>query len=162
MKENTKAMEKALVNVLALTKEMRLPDGMFKVSIDGKDYYVVTDGYRLVRKYSDVPAVPHTEDALRPFSVSRFFKTVKMDHELILPTEKELKAWIKEKGVRRSNPKKASFCIDGFAYVNPFFLLDMIQGLPNCKAYGQESRKLPIYFQSESGDGFLCPLNIPV
>jgi hypothetical protein len=161
MKENTKAMEKALVNVLALTKARRLPDGMFKASIDGKDYFVVTDGYRIVRKYSDVPAVPHTEDTLLSSSVDGFIKSAKKKQEMPLPTVQELKAWIKEKHIRRNNPGKTTFCIDGFVHVNPFFLLDMIQGLPNCKAYRPEKRTSPIYFQSESGDGVLCPVNVP-
>ncbi len=160
MKENTKAMEKALANVLALTKTTGMTPGMFNLNIKGQEYYIVTDGYRIVRKFSDVPALPHYCNTWNPASMERFFRDAKKDEEMPLPTVQELKAWIKEKKIRRSNPGKTTFCIDGFVHVNPFFLLDMIQGLPGCKAYRPQKSVTPIYFQAENGDGLLCPVNI--
>lgn len=162
MKRNMNAAkEKALANVLALTITNHMPAGIFEVDMEGQKYYVVTDSFRMVRLLSDVPALPHVENTWKPSSIDRFFKEAKKEDVLSLPTAKELKAWIKEKHIRRNNPGKTTFCIDGFIHVNPFYLLDMIQGLPNCKAYRPASNKYPIYFQAESGEGILCPVMVP-
>ena len=162
MKRNMNAAkEKAIANVLALSINNHMPAGIFEVDMEGQKYYVVTDSYRMVRLLSDVPALPHAENTLRSASIDRFFREAKKEDVLSLPTAKELKAWIKEKHIRRNNPGKTTFCIDGFIHVNPFYLLDMIQGLPNCKAYRPASNKYPIYFQAESGEGILCPVMVP-
>lgn len=162
MKRNMNAAkEKALTNVLALTLSNNMPAGMFEMQFNDQKYYVVTDSLRIVRLLSDVPALPHVKSTLQAASIERIYKNAFKYEEMNLPTAKELKAWIKEKHLRRNNPGNTTFCIDGFIHVNPFYLLDMIQGLPGCKAYKPEKRIYPIYFQAESGDGILCPVNVP-
>ena len=162
MKRNMNAAkEKALANVLALTVANHMPAGIFEIETEDHKYYMLTDSYRMVRLLSDVPALPHVESTLKAGSIDKFFNQARKETELNLPSAKELKAWIKEKHIRRNNPGKTTFCIDGLINVNPFYLLDMIQGLPNCKAYMPASNKYPIYFNAESGEGLLCPVYVP-
>lgn len=154
-----KVTEKAIANVLAHTIKTHMPEGVFEIELKGQTYYMLTDSYRMIRLLSDVPALPHVENTLQTNNIDRMFDRLAKETEVLnLPTVKELKAWIKEKHIRRNNPGKTVFHIDNFTYVNPFFLLDMIEGLPGCVAYKPENAKTPIYFHAESGDGILCPV----
>lgn len=154
-----KVTEKAIANVLAHTIKNHMPEGVFEIELKEQTYYMLTDSYRMIRLLSDVPALPHVENTLQANNIDRLFdRLAKKTEVLNLPTVKELKAWIKEKHIRRSNPGKTVFRIDSFTYVNPFFLLDMIQGLPGCVAYRPENAKTPIYFHADNSDGLLCPV----
>ena len=43
-------------------------------------------------------------------------------------------------------------------WVNPQYLLNAMECLPDCKAYAA-NRISPIYFKSENGDGVVMPVN---
>ena len=51
------------------------------------------------------------------------------------------------------------FCIDGFIWVSPQYLIDMIQALPGCTAIRPARNIDPIYFGAETGEGLLLPVN---
>ena len=70
-----------------------------------------------------------------------------------------MKAFISEMKAKHGAKNNIPYCIDGFIYVNPQFLLDFMQALPGCEAIRPEDAKHPIYFKSEDGDGILLPVN---
>ena len=43
-------------------------------------------------------------------------------------------------------------------WVNPQYLLNVMECLPDCKAYAA-NKISPIYFKSENGDGVVMPVN---
>lgn len=131
------------------------------VLYDGK--YVACDGYRLIRLQNDIASLPHTTNN---FNVNQAMKGLYETINCIdLPTPVELKAYIianKRKVGKGTIIKPYNLC--GNVWVNPQYLLDMIQALPDCKAYLQDTDKyyVPIYFKAENGDdGALCPVKPP-
>ncbi len=123
--------------------------------------FVICDGYRLLRLNSDISSLPHVTN---DFDVGSAMKGVGPTEEILkLPTVGELRAFIaasKSKHGRKSllDP----YCIDGFVWCNPQYLIDMIQALPKCTAYKPKKTVSPIYFQAANGDdGMLLPVRPP-
>lgn len=138
--------EKALANLLNNPKY----PGVY----DNDGYHVLTDGYRAVRLYNDLPSLPHTG---KPIDIEKFFNMNNYYGVIELPDRKTLREWIKARKLRRNNPKDEVYRL-GEITVSPFFLLDMIEGLPGCTAYRHKRKYGPIYFSAETGDGILCPV----
>ena len=82
--------------------------------------------------------------------------------EIALPDISELKVYIKTHKIKeKNNPKKvADYLLDEELnlWVNPQYLLNAMECLPDCKAYAA-NRISPIYFKAENGDGVVMPVN---
>ena len=79
--------------------------------------------------------------------------------KLNLPTIAELKAFIAENKAKYGKDNRIPYCIDNYVYVNPQYLIDFMQALPDCTAYKPDNNKSPIYFIADNGDGILLPVN---
>lgn len=124
--------------------------------------FCVCDGYRLLRLKSDVASVPHVETE---FDVDGVMKGVTENAvPLRLPTVGTVKAWIaldrEQHGGKRSHVPYVLTYGDGEKIgVNPQYLIDMLQALPDCTAVVTGPIK-PIYFTAENGDGILLPVRL--
>lgn len=126
-----------------------------------------SDGYRLIRLATPIPfcSRPKTLDAGNVIG-----DTAEYSVKLELPTAKELKQAIKlaKHGVDSgrihtlTSFKQKTYFYDfgcGLPHVNPAFLLEMLECLPNCAAFCKPCQTLsPIYFISGDDDGILMPL----
>lgn len=82
--------------------------------------------------------------------------------EITLPDIGKLKVYIKTHKIKeKNNPKK----VDDYLlneelnlWVNPQYLLNAMECLPDCKAYAA-NRISPIYVTAENGDGVVMPVN---
>lgn len=160
---NSRSIESAIKRVIKNTRENLR--GMYTVIDEyGNEKHVVIDGYRCIRLNSDIPSVYHAERIpIKAESINQFFDLSEMDLDesmmLTLPTIAELKAFIAEKKTAGIKPENTHYYLNDYICVNPSYLLDVIQALPDCKAYMPKSNISPIYFQAENGDCVLCPIN---
>ena len=116
--------------------------------------YCVSDGYRLIRLKNDLPSLPHVENYM---DMKKLFNGVCASREeLHLPSVSEIKQVIAITP-KRDNPM---ILVDGLVMVNAEYLLNMMQALPDCKAYIPNRKIDPIYFESENGDGLLLPIRV--
>ena len=120
---------------------------------DGR--WAICDGYRFIRLNVKPDSIP--ECAGLDLS-----KTIPQDakdgEEVTLPGVAEIKAQIAELKAKygkgwKYQPVKA---FDGW-WCNPQYLLDMVQALPNGKAYRPKNYYSPLYYESEDGDALLLP-----
>lgn len=148
----------AIKNIIKNAPESRpIMKGLFR----NGDKWVACDGNRAIRTGTDISSVAHTEEP--NFSIERFIPKERGE-TLTTPSVAEVKAFIAERGYTKSNfHGKEGFCLDGYVWVNPFFLLDMLNALPGCVAYKPTSQLSAIYMQStETGDdGILLPVRPP-
>ena len=114
--------------------------------------FCATDGYRGVRLFNDVDSIPHVE--VSPVLGKCIGNPADYSLPVTLPSMAELQTTIKEQG-----KGKALFCIDGLVLVNAEYLRDMIQVLPDARAYVNPKKGATgiVYFVSEYGDGILLP-----
>lgn len=125
------------------------------------DRFVICDGYRLLRLTKDISSIPHVEN---DFDVASAMGDVGPTGETLqLPTVGELRAYIIANNRKRGRKTiSKSYFLDGFIYVNPQYLIDMIQALPGSTAYKPKNQKAPIYFKAPNGDdGILLPVRPP-
>lgn len=127
----------------------------------GNKRYVLCDGHRLIRLNREPVSIPRVGEkaAFNSDSINKVMDVKQEGEVLPLPTVQELKAFISEMKAKHGTKNRIPYCIDGFIYVNPQFLLDFIQALPGCVAIRPEKATHPIYFKSEDGDGILLPVN---
>lgn len=132
--------------------------GMFPNTLrDGSTVWCVCDGYHAVRFKNKMPL----DEVDAKFSNQLFDigKIVcKSDFEIELPNIVDVKLASKIKTSEKDKtPKK--FCLDAEhnIWCNPRYLLNMMECLPDCKAYAVNS-VAPIYFEAENGDGVLLPI----
>lgn len=82
--------------------------------------------------------------------------------EITLPDIGKLKVYIKTHKIKeKNNPKK----VDDYLlneelnlWVNPQYLLNAMECLPDCKAYAA-NKISPIYLKTENSDGVVMPVN---
>lgn len=125
------------------------------------DRFVVCDGYRLLRLTNDISSLPHVEN---DFDVASAMRGVGPTTEILrLPTVGELRSFIIANNVKRGRRLlPAPYCLDDYIFVNPKYLIDMIQALPECTAYKPKKPVSPIYFEAPNGDdGILLPVRPP-
>ena len=129
----------------------------------GETKYCVCDSFVGIR-FNEKPLLPeidskyhgqemHLENIVNPIDGSK---------EIKLPDMAELKVYIKTHKIKeKNNPKKvADYLLNEELnlWVNPQYLLNAMECLPNCKAYAA-NRISPIYFKAENGDGVVMPVN---
>lgn len=77
-------------------------------------------------------------------------------YRIELPTVAEVKAH------QATNGKDSPLRIDGGRrWVDPRYMLDMLQALPGAVAYATDRATAPIWFDSDHGDGILLPVRPP-
>ncbi len=124
---------------------------------DGK--YCIVDGYRAFRFSADLPSIPR---AKCPFEYSKVIpQDATRRGTLQIPSRADIRAYIAEMGATRSKPGKPFFLLPWYA-VNPFYLLDVLDAIPDAVFYVPECYNKPLYFADENGnDGILLPVFTP-
>lgn len=137
--------------------------GMFtNQTRDGSTLYCVCDSFVAVR-FNEKPLLPEIDSKYHGQEMQLEYIVKPMDgsKEIKLPDIGELKVYIKTHKIKeKNNPKKvADYLLDEELnlWVNPQYLLNAMECLPDCKAYAANSIS-PIYVEAENGDGCVCPV----
>lgn len=138
--------------------------GMFtNQTRDGSTLYCVCDGFVAIR-FNEKPLLPEIDSKYhrQEIQLEYIVKPMDGDKEIALPDIGELKVYIKTHKIKeKNNPKKvADYLLDEELnlWVNPQYLLNAMECLPDCKAYAV-NRISPIYFKADNGDGVVMPVN---
>lgn len=138
--------------------------GMFtNQTRDGSTLYCVCDGYVAIR-FNEKPFLPEIDSKYhgQEMQLEQIVKPMDGSKEITLPDISELKVYIKTHKIKeKNNPKKVEdYLLDEGLnlWVNPQYLLNAMECLPDCKAYAA-NRISPIYVKAENGDGCVCPVN---
>ena len=165
-KSSTKSIVTA-ANRIIKNAELRnkpLLAGMFtNQTRDGSTLYCVCDGFVAIR-FNEKPFLPEIDSKYhgQEMQLEQIVKPMDGAKEIALPDISELKVYIKTHKIKeKNNPKK----VDDYLlneelnlWVNPQYLLNAMECLPDCKAYAA-NRISPIYFKAENGDGVVMPVN---
>lgn len=137
--------------------------GMFtNQTRDGSTLYCVCDSFVAVR-FNEKPLLSEIDEKWRgqEMQLEHIVKPMDGSKEIKLPDISELKVFIKTHKIKeKNNPKKvADYLLDEELnlWVNPQYLLNVMECLPDCKAYATNSIS-PIYVMAENGDGCVCPV----
>ena len=138
--------------------------GMFtNQTKDGSTLYCVCDSFVAIR-FNKKPLLPEIDEKYhgQEMQLEQIVKPMDGSKEITLPDIRELKVYIKTHKIKeKNNPKKvADYLLDEELnlWVNPQYLLNAMECLPDCKAYAA-NRISPIYFKAENGDGVVMPVN---
>ena len=129
----------------------------------GETKYCVCDGFVAIR-FNEKPLLPKIDEKWhgQEMQLEQIVKPMDGSKEIALPDIGELKVYIKTHKIKeKNNPKKvADYLLDEESnlWVNPQYLLNAMECLPDCKAYAT-NRISPIYFKAENGDGVVMPVN---
>ena len=130
---------------------------------DGSTLYCVCDSFVAIR-FNKKPLLPEIDEKWhgQEMQLEQIVKPMDGSKEIALPDIRELKVYIKTHKIKeKNNPKKvADYLLDEKLnlWVNPQYLLNVMECLPDCKAYAT-NRISPIYFKAENGDGVVMPVN---
>ena len=165
-KSGTKSIVTAANRIIKNAESLKKPllAGMFtNQTRDGSTLYCVCDSYVAIR-FNEKPLLPEIDEKYhgQEMQLEQIVKPMDGSKEIALPDISELKVYIKTHKIKeKNNPKKvADYLLDEELnlWVNPQYLLNAMECLPNCKAYAA-NRISPIYFKSENGDGVVMPVN---
>lgn len=138
--------------------------GMFtNQTKDGSTLYCVCDGFVAIR-FNEKQLLSEIDSKYygQEMQLECIVKPMDGSKEIALPDIGELKVYIKTHKIKeKNNPKKvADYLLDEELnlWVNPQYLLNTMECLPDCKAY-TANRISPIYFKAENGDGVVMPVN---
>lgn len=138
-------------------------EGMFtNQTRDGSTLYCVCDGFVAIR-FNEKPLLPEIDEKWygQEMQLEQIVRPIYDSEEITLPDIVELKVYIKTHKIKeKNNPKKvADYLLDKELnlWVNPQYLLNAMECLPDCKAYAA-NRISPIYFKAENGDGVVMPV----
>ena len=139
-------------------------EGMFaNQTRDGSTLYCVCDSYVAIR-FNEKPLLPEIDEKYhgQEMQLEQIVKPMDGSKEIALPDISELKVYIKTHKIKeKNNPKKvADYLLNEELnlWVNPQYLLNAMECLPDCKAYAA-NRISPIYVKAENGDGVVMPVN---
>lgn len=124
--------------------------------------YVICDGFRLIRLNEDISGAPHVENNFDVDGVMRGIDSC--TESLEIPSVADLKTHIAATSYKSGKVKSCKpYLFKGSTvYVNPKYLIDMIQSLPGCTAAYNPGQKLSlVYFSADNGDGILMPVRPP-
>lgn len=129
----------------------------------GETKYCVCDGFVAIR-FNEKPLLPEIDEKYhgQEMQLEQIVKPMDDSKEITLPDISELKVYIKTHKIKEKNNPKT---VDDYLlneelniWVNPQYLLNAMECLPDCKAYAAD-RISPIYFKAENGDGVVMPVN---
>lgn len=156
------AANRIIKNAESNSKDMLM--GMFtNQARDGSTLYCVCDGFVAIR-FNEKPLLPEIDEKYRgqEMQLEQIVRPIYDSEEIALPDIDKLKVYIKTHKIKeKNNPKKvADYLLDEELnlWVNPQYLLNAMECLPDCKAYAA-NRISPIYFKAENGDGVVIPVN---
>ena len=156
------AANRIIKNAESLKKPML--EGMFtNQTRDGSTLYCVCDNYVAIR-FNEKPLLPEIDEKWhgQEMQLEQIVRPIYDSEEITLPDLSELKVYIKTHKIKeKNNPKTvADYLLDEELnlWVNPQYLLNAMECLPDCKAYAA-NRISPIYFKAENGDGVVMPVN---
>ena len=139
-------------------------EGMFtNQTRDGSTLYCVCDGVVAIR-FNEKPLLPEIDEKYhgQEMQLEQIVKPMDGSKEIALPDISELKVYIKTHKIKEKNNDKkvADYLLNEELnlWVNPQYLLNAMECLPDCKAYAA-NRISPIYFKAENGDGVVMPVN---
>lgn len=156
------AANRIIKNAESNSKDMLM--GMFtNQARDGSTLYCVCDGFVAIR-FNEKPLLPEIDEKYhgQEMQLEYIVKSMDGSKEIELPDIAKLKVYIKTHKIKeKNNPKKvADYLLNEELnlWVNPQYLLNAMECLPDCKAYAA-NRISPIYFKAENGDGVVIPVN---
>lgn len=139
-------------------------EGMFtNQTKDGSTLYCVCDSFVAIR-FNEKPLLPEIDEKWhgQEMQLEHIVKPMDDSKEIALPDIGELNVYIKTHKIKeKNNPKKvADYLLNEELnlWVNPQYLLNAMECLPDCKAYAA-NRISQIYFKAENGDGVVMPVN---
>ena len=165
-KSGTKSIVTAANRIIKNAESLKKPllAGMFtNQTRDGLTLYCVCDSYVAIR-FNEKPLLPEIDEKYhgQEMQLEQIVKPMDGSKEIAMPDISELKVYIKTHKIKeKNNPKKvADYLLDEELnlWVNPQYLLNAMECLPDCKAYAA-NRISPIYFKAENGDGVVMPVN---
>lgn len=165
-KSGTKSIVTAANRIIKNAESRNKPilEGMFtNQTRDGSTLYCVCDGFVAIR-FNEKPLLPEIDEKWHGQEMQLEYIVRKPDFgkEITLPDISELKVYIKTHKIKeKNNPKKvADYLLNEELnlWVNPQYLLNAMECLPDCKAYAA-NRISAIYFKAENGDGVCMPVN---
>ena len=165
-KSGTKSIVTAANRIIKNAESLKKPllAGMFtNQTRDGSTLYCVCDSYVAIR-FNKKPLLPEIDEKYhgQEMQLEQIVKPMDGSKEISLPDISELKVYIKTHKIKKkNNPKKvADYLLDEEfnLWVNPQYLLNAMECLPDCKAYAA-NRISQIYFKAENGDGVVMPVN---
>lgn len=156
------AANRIIKNAESNSKDMLM--GMFtNQARDDSTLYCVCDGFVAIR-FNEKPLLPEIDEKYHGQEMQLEYIVKPMDgsKEIELLDIAKLKVYIKTHKIKeKNNPKKvADYLLNEELnlWVNPQYLLNAMECLPDCKAYAA-NRISPIYFKAENGDGVVIPVN---
>lgn len=134
--------------------------GMFTNKLNSETLYCVCDGYRAVR-FNDKILLPEINEKYKgsEFDLTNICKPSQNAKEIQLPDIADVKVWAKtQKYVEGKKKHIKPYLLNEEigVYVNPNYLIDMMECLPSAKVY-VASPISAIYFKADNGDGILLP-----
>ena len=165
-KSGTKSIVTAANRIIKNAESLKKPllAGMFtNQTRDGSTLYCVCDSYVAIR-FNEKPFLPEIDEKYhgQEMQLEQIVKPMDGSKEIALPDISELKVYIKTHKIKeKNNPKKvADYLLNEELnlWVNPQYLLNAMECLPDCKAYAA-NRVSPIYLKGENGDGVVMPVN---
>lgn len=129
----------------------------------GETKYCICDSFVAIR-FNEKPPLPEIDKKWhgQEMQLEQIVRPTYDSKEIVLPDISELKVYIKTHKIKeKNNPKKVDdYLLDEELglWVNPQYLLNAMECLPDCKAYAA-NRISPIYFKAENGDGCVCTVN---
>ena len=165
-KSGTKSIVTAANRIIKNAELRNKPmlEGMFiNQTRDGSTLYCVCDSFVAIR-FNDKPLLSEIDSKYhgQEMQLEQIVKPMDGSKEIALPDISELKVYIKTHKIKeKNNPKKvADYLLDEKLnlWVNPQYLLNVMECLPDCKAYAA-NRISQIYFKAENGDGVVMPVN---
>lgn len=165
-KSGTKSIVAAANRIIKNAESRNKPmlEGMFiNQTRDDSTLYCVCDGYVAIR-FNEKPLLHEIDEKWngQEMQLEQIVRKPDFGKEIALPDIGELKVYIKTHKIKeKDNPKKvADYLLDEELnlWVNPQYLLNAMECLPDCKAYAV-NRISPIYFKAKNGDGVVMPVN---
>lgn len=166
-KSGTKSIVTAANRIIKNAESLKrspVLEGMFtNQTRDGLTLYCVCDSFVAIR-FNEKQLLPEIDEKYhgQEMQLEQIVKPMDGSKEIALPDIGELNVYIKTHKIKeKNNPKKvADYLLDEELnlWVNPQYLLNAMECLPDCKAYAA-NRISPIYFKAENGDGCVCPVN---
>lgn len=165
-KSGTKSIVTAANRIIKNAESLKKPllAGMFtNQTRDGSTLYCVCNSCVAIR-FNEKPFLPEIDSKYhgQEMQLEQIVKPMDDSKEITLPDISELKVYIKTHKIKeKNNPKKvANYLLNEELnlWVNPQYLLNAMECLPDCKAYAA-NRISAIYFKAENGDGVVMPVN---
>ena len=128
---------------------------------DGKTIYFLCNGHMIIAFYEDFSSVPKVPEAdkMPEKNLIKFLKYEDPEKVYIdLPTVADIKAAKAANIAQYGRKEKKPVHIGNGIYVNPDYVLNIMQALPNCTAWTNGKRNAPIFFEAENGKAMLLPV----